>query len=413
MGSSSLGDSDTAGASSPAAVRTFHTSDSWIEGAALDQLRGTALIKGMRAVAGLPDLHPGKYGPVGCALLADAIHPALVGADIGCGMGLFQVDVAVRRLRLDVAAEKLAGACEGAWHGDVAAVLDAAGLSPTPFDGSLGTVGGGNHFCEVQAIEEIVDADIAAAAGLDRDRAVVLVHSGSRGLGFGMLQRELADGLVALSPDSERGRAYRVDHDAAARWAVVNRAVIARRAAEALRADARLVADVAHNIAEVRDDGVLHRKGAAPADRGLVAIPGSRGALSYLVEPLATAPKTALASLAHGAGRKYDRASMQGRAGRTKSERDALARNPFGGYVVCADRDLAVEEAPQAYKAIEQVIADLEAHGLARVVATFRPLVTFKTAGGAGVADPRKVREARRERDVDRRKRRRDGEDQR
>lgn len=401
------------GAAASASLQTFFSPDSWIEGLALDQLRQVAAVPGMRAVAGLPDLHPGKYGPVGCAMLADHIHPAYVGADIGCGMGLFQTDLQVRKLRLETAAEKLAGACEGAWSGDRDAILAGVGLVPTAFDAALGTIGGGNHFCELQAIDEILDRDAASAAGLERDRAVVLVHSGSRGLGFAVLQSELGDGLIALDPTAERGRAYLSRHDEAVRWATLNRVLIARRATEALRADMRRIADVPHNFAEARDGGILHRKGAAPADRGLVPVPGSRGTLSYLVKPSPNAPVAALASLAHGAGRKYDRASMQGRAGRTRTEREALQRNPFGGYVVCADRDLAVEEAPQAYKAIDQVIGDLVAHGLATVVATFRPLVTFKTAGGTGLADPGAARESRRARDIDRRKRRREGEDQR
>jgi release factor H-coupled RctB family protein len=214
-----------------------------------------------------------------------------------------------------------------------------------------------------------------------------------------VLERLLANGLPRLDPAQSDGRAYLADHDRAVAWARLNRQLIARRAAEALQADHRLVADLSHNLAEITAGGVLHRKGAAPADRGLVPIPGSRGTLSYLVEPLATAPADALASLAHGAGRKYDRTSMLGRAGRTKSERDALARNPFGGVVICADRDLIVEEAPAAYKAIGQVIADLVAHGLIRVVATFRPLVTFKKASGAATHDPRAQKVAAKDRD--------------
>ena len=136
-----------------------------------------------------------------------------------------------------------------------------------------------------------------------------------------------------------------------------------------------------------RTDGVLHRKGAAPSDQGLVVVPGSRGALSYLVAPLATAPKEALDSIAHGAGRKFDRGSMIGRAGATRSDRERLARNPFGGRVICEDRALLVEEAPEAYKPIAGVIADLAAFGLARAVATFRPLVTVKKIA---VVRPRK-----------------------
>jgi release factor H-coupled RctB family protein len=97
------------------------------------------------------------------------------------------------------------------------------------------------------------------------------------------------------------------------------------------------------------------------------------------------------------AGRKFDRASMHGRIRTGKSDRARLARNPFGGIVVCEDRDLIVEEAPEAYKSIDRVIADLADFGLARVVATFRPLVTFKTAlAGAKPRGDRAGREDRR-----------------
>jgi release factor H-coupled RctB family protein len=148
---------------------------------------------------------------------------------------------------------------------------------------------------------------------------------------------------------------------------------------------------------EVTPAGVLHRKGAAASDRGLVPIPGSRGTLSYLVQPLPGASPDALASLAHGAGRKYDRASMHGRVQTKKSDLEKLVRNPFGGLIICENRDLLVEEAPDAYKNIGRVIDDLVAFGLCQVVATFRPLVTFKTAGKAAfmqrAANGRRVRD--------------------
>jgi release factor H-coupled RctB family protein len=171
--------------------------------------------------------------------------------------------------------------------------------------------------------------------------------------------------------------------------------VIAERAAAAVRADCRSIADLSHNMVEVGEAGVLHRKGTAPADRGLVPIPGSRGTLSYLVAPLAADRPETLASLAHGAGRKFDRASMHGRLRTGKADRARLARNPYGGVVVCEDRDLLVEEAPDAYKNIDRVIADLVDFGLVRVVATFRPLVTFKTAGAAAKAQRREKEDRR------------------
>ena len=149
---------------------------------------------------------------------------------------------------------------------------------------------------------------------------------------------------------------------------------------------AKLVAGLSHNFAEITPNGILHRKGAAPSDRGLVPVPGSRASLSYLVEPLAAGRPEALASIAHGAGRKYDRVldARHGCAPRNRTWRQ-LTRNPFGGLVLCEDRDLLVEEAGEAYKT-RQVIADLAGFGLARVVASFRPLITFKTARGPAPA---------------------------
>ncbi|MBS0240885.1 MAG: RtcB family protein, partial [Proteobacteria bacterium] len=298
-----------------------------------------------------------------------------------CGMGLFQLDVEARKLRPDRLAERL-HELDQPDTGAAEAVVE-VGLPATLFDVSLGSIGGGNHFCEVQAIEEIVAPDVAARHGLVREPAFVLVHSGSRGLGHAILERTLALGSEPLCPDSEDGRNYLAEHDHAVGWARLNRARIAARAAAAARADCRLVADLPHNMLELvqTPEGApkaLHRKGAAAADRGLVPIPGSRGTLSYLVEPLIGAPASALASIAHGAGRKYDRASMHGRVRTRKSDLAELERNPFGGVVVCEDRDLLVEEAPAAYKNIERVIADLVDFGLVRVVATFKPLVTFK-----------------------------------
>jgi release factor H-coupled RctB family protein len=362
-----------------APIHNFYSSSAWIEGNAVRQLEGVAALSGVTCVAAMPDLHAGKYGPVGCTILSDHIHPQLVGADVGCGMGLYAFDLPLRKLSLDKAVERMR-ALDNPWDGDASQAIEAAGLRPSPFDAALGTVGGGNHFCELQAIDTIAEPESAARAGLDRSRVYALVHSGSRGLGYAILEAYLAGGVRALPPDSAEAHIYVSAHDAAVRWASLNRCTIAQRAGQAVRADIRGVTDVSHNFAEATVDGILHRKGTAPSDRGLVPIPGSRGTLSYLVEPIEKCAPEALASLAHGAGRKFDRGSMHGRVRAKKSDLVALKRNPFGGVVVCEDKNLLIEESPDAYKAIDRVIGDLKAFGLARVVATFRPLLTFKTA---------------------------------
>lgn len=382
-----------------APIHTFASSKAWIEGDATRQLAQVAALAGVEAVAAMPDLHPGKFGPVGCAILADRIYPQLIGSDIGCGMALFQLDVEARKLRPDRLAERLR-VLDVPLGDDADAAIAEAGLAPSPHDTALGSIGGGNHFCEVQAIEGIVAPEVAAAHGLVHGGAFLLVHSGSRGLGYAVLEGFLRGGGQPLDPSHEAGDAYVAVHDHAVRWARLNRAMIASRAAAAAHADLRLIADLPHNLMEIvagarGSVNVLHRKGAAAADRGLVPVPGSRGTLSYLVAPHEHAPAEALASLAHGAGRKYDRASMHGRVQTKKSHLAELKRNPFGGVVVCEDRDLLLEEAPAAYKNIERVIDDLVGFGLATVVATFRPIVTFKR--GVAMRGRDRQRQGRRE----------------
>jgi release factor H-coupled RctB family protein len=382
-----MGNSEAVDGRAP--IHNFYSAGSWIEGRALQQLDTVASLPTVKAVAAMPDLHPGKYGPVGCAILADDIYPHFVGSDIGCGMGLFQLDVPLRKFRADKVAGRLP-VLDAPWEGDIHAVLEGSGLSLTPFDPFLGSIGGGNHFCEFQAIDDILLPETTGATGLDPSLTYILVHSGSRGLGFSILERQLAGGIATLNHGSDAEAGYLADHDHALRWAALNRQVIADRAAEAARGEARQIADLSHNFMEITPAGILHRKGAAPSDRGLVPIPGSRATLSYLAEPLTPCRPEALASIAHGAGRKYDRSSMHGRVRTGKSDLAKLTRNPFGGMILCKDRDLLVEEAGDAYKNVDRTIADLADFGLARMVASFRPLITFKTARASSPARPDK-----------------------
>jgi release factor H-coupled RctB family protein len=356
-----------------ARLRVFATASSWIEGAAVRQLEQTLRRRGVVAVAAMPDLHPGHKGPVGCAVLTDGVvHPDIVGTDIGCGMTLWRLDGALRRLRIDkvVRALERLGDTGGLDPSEAASAGVSADIAAR-HAGALGTVGGGNHFVELQTVDRIVDAPACAEVGLEVGALLLLVHSGSRALGPEVLARHPHVHGEGLRLD-EGGAAYLADHDEAAGFARLNRAVLARRAAELLGLDGTSWLDVPHN--HVATDGVqvLHRKGAAQADVGLVPVPGSRGAMTFLVRPDPDAPG-ALRSLAHGAGRKRDRASMQGK--RDRRERP----NPVGNRVICADAKLAREEAPEAYKDIAQVVADLETLGLARTVAILKPVVTFKT----------------------------------
>ncbi|SNS40403.1 RNA ligase RtcB family protein [Antarctobacter heliothermus] len=365
----------------PARVREFYSDSAWIEGRAVDQLHDVAGWAGMRAVAAFPDLHPGRFGPVGGAFLADRIYPQLIGPDIGCGMALFRLDLPRRKLKLDKAARRLQALDESADPETGAASLDGTGAARFgPY--GLGTLGGGNHFCEVQVVDALTDPAVASRLGMDVGDLCLLVHSGSRGHGaavFTGIADTWADGFA---PGSAAAEAYVTLHDAAQVWARVNRALIAAQASEALRCDARLICDAPHNHLEQRADGWLHRKGAAAPDRGLAPLAGSRESLSYLMA-VPEGPPEALGSVSHGAGRRYDRAAMHGRIRRVKSELEAMRQTRFGGRVICADRDLLIEEAGNAYKDAGAVLRDLEAFGLAQEVAAFAPLITFKTGKGA------------------------------
>jgi len=366
----------------PAAVRLFASAKSWIEGEAVRQLYATAKLKGMRQAIGFPDLHPGKGSPVGAAFVTEGrIYPYLIGGDIGCGMALFKTDLVRRDAKLDRWSQ-LRFDLEHPWNDSIDAYLNECKLKSTAFDSALGTIGGGNHFAEVQAVEEIRDARAFKETGIARQELVVLVHSGSRGLGETILRahvdRHCANGVAADSPDAEE---YLRGHDYAVRWGRANRELIARRFVATLGAKAECLWDGCHNSITRREGNGemfwLHRKGAVDAEAAFVVIPGSRGTLSYLVKPAGEGASHAW-SLAHGAGRKWSRSDARQRM-RERFDVQQLAQTPLGGRVVCEERDLLYEEAPAAYKNIEAVIADLVDAGLVSVIATLRPLLTYKT----------------------------------
>jgi len=383
---------DGPSASDAAPVHRFYSSNTWIEGAAEEQLGHVSEMAGVTHVAAFPDLHPGKYGPVGSAILADRLYPQLIGNDIGCGMSLFVLDLPIRKLRIDKAAQKFR-MLEGPWSGDASERLAAHGLARDLHPQALGTIGGGNHFCELQVVDEANECCLAADPHLKKGDLMLLVHSGSRSLGMTVFGSVL-DRFSGLDPESPAGKAYLFAHNDAVRWASLNRQVIAARAADALRTGLRLICDAPHNLVESHRGLLLHRKGAAKADGPVVPLAGSRDAVSYLLAPRTDQPD-ALLSLAHGSGRKYDRRSMTGRAGTTRSERESLARTSFGGQVICEDRQLLIEEAPGAYKDPGQVLDDLRSAGLADCLATLKPLLTFKKAIGTDFLTARREKRDR------------------
>lgn len=361
-----------------ASIDTYYSDKTWIDSTATAQLSQVANLAGVAGVKAFPDLHPGKYGPVGCAVLCDRIYPQLVGNDIGCGMSLFALDLPRRKLNLSKAADRLR-TVDGLWDGDAGRHLQSVGLAGNLHAPGLGSIGGGNHFCEVQSVADIFDEDAAQSIGVSKNDVMLLVHSGSRSFGneiFCSVQNRLQDGLPAGSDEAVE---YLHKHDEAVIWARLNRQVIAERAAAALKTGLRLIADSPHNLIEVYDGHYLHRKGAAKADVPIVPLAGSRDTLSYLLKPAGKTP-SAYSSISHGAGRKYDRRSMLGRAGGTRSEREKLTRNSFGGHVVCSDKQMLIEEAASAYKDSSQVLEELLTAELATNVASLAPMITFKNA---------------------------------
>jgi release factor H-coupled RctB family protein len=390
-------------------VRLFASTKSWVEGEALRQLYATAKFDGMCLAVGFPDLHPGKGSPVGVAFVSKGlIYPHVIGGDIGCGMALFRTDLPRR------SAERVGGWAdlrfdlEHPWEGDVTEVLDASELESTEFDQALGTLGGGNHFAELQMVDEVLDARAFKVFGLGKQQLVALVHSGSRGLGESVLQGYVDEHQANGSDvESFAASSYLEGHDLAVRWAKANRALVARRFVEALGAEAECLWDGCHNsitpapCSSRREEALInsgtqdagagaeevslltsaatyvHRKGAVATEGEPVIIPGSRGSLSYLVQPLGDGECRAW-SLAHGAGRKWARSEARLRM-RERFGMHQLTQTPLGGRVICEQRELLYEEAPAAYKNIEDVIQDLVDAGLVSVIATFRPLLTYKT----------------------------------
>lgn len=389
-----------------------------IEDAALDQLGRVAGLPGCCRAVGLPDLHPGRGVPVGAAFaFRDRVVPALIGGDIGCGVRLvavkkakFQGDALLRRVdeatrgpalpdadphallaavwahgpaglaAVDGVPDSLAVLAEAEVAGAFAEVLPPSGVLPEgDFGTQLGTAGGGNHFLELSTVERVQDRAAAAVLGLTAGTWVVLAHSGSRGLGASLAARHRE---VLETPDEIQG--WLADQAGAIRFALANRVVLAWRLLEALGAARpdRLTGafDLVHNaVVPAVVDGAavwLHRKGAAPAalDQPTVVL-GSRGAPSHVL--LGAGREDCLASVAHGAGRRLDRADAAARF-RARHTRASLRRTTLGSHVLCDDAELLFAEHPDAYKAVEPVVAALEAAGAGRRVATLVPHITIK-----------------------------------
>lgn len=344
------------------------SNNTWIDGLAIEQLLATANLPNMVKVVGMPDLHPGQGYPIGAAYLSTKlIYPALIGSDIGCGMGFWQTEIPLNKLSIDKLERRIGNIDQPISRGKY----------------KLGTIGGGNHFAELQKVSKIYDEDLFQHYELSHKYLFLLVHTGSRGLGHAILQNHVArSGYHGLPEDSPEAKTYLAKHDNALEFAELNRQTVAERLFDNLHTQGRTILNVHHNFLEKIDlngqFGWLHRKGASPATNGLVVVPGSRGDYSYLVKPIAQADL--LSSLAHGAGRKWRRADCKAKL-ESRYSADDMQRTKLGSRVICEDRDLIYEEAPQAYKSIDSVITSMQQANLIQVIAQLTPVLTYKTQG--------------------------------
>ena len=281
----------------------------------------------------------------------------------------------------------------------------------------MGTLGSGNHYLEVQAVAEIHDAEVAQAFGLIKDRVVVTVHCGSRGLGhqigteflkeMAVAAREvgivLPDRELACAPiNSDIGQRYLGAMRAAINCALANREILGHYVRRVFHhffpnADLALLFDVSHNTCKAETHVVdgkertlfVHRKGATrafgPGHAGLpdalrtvgqpVLIGGSMGTGSYVLVGVEASEARAFSSACHGAGRAMSRhAALRRWSGRKivddLAAEGILIRSP-------SSRGIA-EEAPGAYKDVTSVVIAAEQAGLARRVARLQPLICIK-----------------------------------
>jgi tRNA-splicing ligase RtcB len=317
--------------------------------------------------------------------------------------------------RSDLDAIEAGGALPGA---DPAAVSERAlerGRS------QVGTVGSGNHFVEIGFVAEVYDADAARAFGLEPDGVTVLIHSGSRGLGYqvcddavkamvGASARygiDLPDRQLCCAPvRSPEARSYLAAMACAANYAFANRQRMAHGVREAFERalgtgprdhGITTVYDVCHNIAKLETHQVggrplrvwVHRKGATrafppghpeipAAYRAVgqpVLIPGDMGRYSYVLAGAAGAKEETFGSTCHGAGRVMSRTAAKRAARGRPLVRELLDR---GIVIRSAGMATVAEEMPEAYKDVADVVEVVAGAGLSRKVARLQPLGVIK-----------------------------------
>ncbi|HEX8795790.1 MAG TPA: RtcB family protein [Polyangiaceae bacterium] len=429
----------------------------------LQQLVNVATLPGLERFAmGMPDMHEGYGFPVGGVAATQwpdgVVSPGGIGFDVNCGVRLLATDLArdqvdsVERLvhelsrsvptgygrhgRLELSGDELDRVLnEGcSWvvrarglgrEEDLAHIESRGSLADADASkvsdrakqrgrDQLGTLGGGNHFLEVQVVEELFDAEAAAALGMRVGELTVLLHTGSRGLGHQVCTDhvrvmdsvrarygiELPDRQLACAPlSSPEGRAYFGAMCAAANFAWANRQVLTHTVRSVFTrilgrgTELRVVYDVAHNIAKIETVGgrkaCIHRKGATrafgpssdelpEAYRGVgqpVFVPGSMGTASYVMVGLDASSDVSFGSACHGAGRALSRSAAKHRVTGASLRRELEAA---GIVIRCASNEELAEEAPLAYKDVDRVVDVVARAGIAKKVARLKPIGVLK-----------------------------------
>jgi tRNA-splicing ligase RtcB len=423
----------------------------------LEQLANVATLPGIVGDAlAMPDIHFGYGFPVGGVAAFDltegVVSPGGIGYDINCGVRLIGTNLPATEVRgrLGVLMKSLYRHVPSGVgsHGKIK--LDGAGIDAVLSGGAkwavekgygwekdtlsqeengclgdanpsavsphaherggkqLGTLGSGNHFLEVQEVSSIRVADQATALGLEEGNAVIMLHTGSRGLGHQVgtdyiarmdeaLQRrgeKLIDRQLSSAPiGSVESTQYLGAMGAAANFAWANRQIITHWVRESFQEvfgreaeemGMRVIYDLSHNMAKVEEHVVegrrskvlVHRKGATRAFPGQpVLIPGDMGTASYVLSGLETSLERSFGSACHGAGRMLSRTAASKRFQYTEVKATLLRK---GIVVESASRDGVTEEAPGAYKNVDEVVKATEGGGLARAIARLVPLGVVK-----------------------------------
>jgi len=421
----------------------------------LEQLINMATMPGILGYAlAMPDIHQGYGFPIGGVAAFDlkkgVISPGGIGYDINCGVRLLRSEKSLSdvesklqelaesifrevpsgvgktgpvRLSVQEMDRVLEGGAEQVQkmgYGDPQdiAQLESNGvleqadsscvseLAKKRGSEQLGTMGGGNHFVEVDVVETIYDADEANRLGLFEGQVTMLIHSGSRGLGHQvatdyirkMTQEmpkhdiHLPDRALACVPfQSDAGQAYFGAMSAAANYAWANREVITWELREAWRltlgqqaGPISVVYDVAHNIAKQERysiggqerDCIVHRKGASRSFPGQpVLIPGSMGTFSYVLVGQQKAMEVSFGSCCHGAGRRWSRTHARQQ---TQPEELMNRLQAQGIHVEAGSTRGLTEEAPDAYKDVNEVVDVIDSVGIAKKVVRLKPLCVIK-----------------------------------